>query len=1147
MSSFVHLHTHTTYSGRDALSQLAPLVEAAAADHQPALAVTDHGNLGAAWKFAKLARAAGVKPIIGIEAYLAHGSRLDREAAPAADDDTLGAGDEMATADRQHKQTKYHHLTVLAATKEGWQNLAILDTEAHAQHSVWSKPRMDMDLLAEHSGGLIVLTGCIGGPVASPLAAGDPARAEANLARLHEIFGDRLYVEVMDHGIPAERRVTGQLVGLAKRFRLPVVATNDSHYVHPDESLAHDAWLCVGSGTRLSDPGRWRFPGEGYWLRTAAEMHAIFDDQPGTENAVSQTLAIAERFDDNVLPEKLTRLPSFGKNSDNILYKKVGEGAFLRYGNPLPQVVKDRLRYEYDIITRAKLSDYFLIVEDMITWARSQGIMVGAARGSAAGSVVAYCLGIVQVDPIKHGLLFERFLSPDRTGLPDIDTDFEQASTARVFEYLATRWGINYVSRIGTYNVALSQASLRLAGKVLNLAPLGARLAATVPTGTGGTSYALATLSENTQATAPFHKAMGTAPECKDILRLARHMEGQINAESIHACGVVVSSEPLLGLVPMRRDNRDTSVRVTEWDGHDVEDVGLVKLDVLGLRNLDIISETIRLIEVTTGEKIEPYSLPEDPSIPRARAAWELIAEGRTAGVFQLESSGMTKLAAQIAPRSIEELSDVIALFRPGPLQAGLHTIYAERKAGLTTTDYTLFTNNTWEAEQIASVLGNTYGVPVYQEQLMRLGEVVAGFGPSNRDKLRKAVAKKLHDQMQEVGQLFLTGAQSVTDDFGKPRRPFSKLTAEKVWDAIKGAGSYAFNKSHSLGYAKLAYITAYLKANWPAHYAAGVLANTGNEEKRVATLQSVRSDGINVHGPDVNLSQPQTTVEAGGAVRLGLTEVKGVGELVEAIVDERKQGGLYRSLGDLYRRVRVPDKKGGPPKRLAVDKMEALIEAGAFDAFGPRLGHMVILHALDAAPEVLQAEWGPLERAARERKRLGVLLSVSPLVERGEDIQRWKMNGKLQDPIVAVHNLTSHQGKLASTIGVLAGFSIIKKGTRRAHIFIEGSHGSIEGIIWDRELTAIEQNGLPAVGDIVGAMGVVQKAVPRKKTDVTDYDVNKDELGEDDETESSDAQLEAAPEGSEDKVEMVVNGLWAFKVKETSKIDIAKQPVPVA
>jgi len=1132
VSQFVHLHTHTTYSSRDAMSKLGPLVEAAAADGQPALAITDHGNLGAAWKFAKLAKAAGVKPITGIEAYLAHGSRFKRQTAAAADDQALDAGD-MEVAGGQ-KRAKYHHLTVLAATKEGWRNLAFLDAEAHAPESFWSKPRIDMELLAEHSAGLIVLTGCLGGPVAGPLAAGELARAEENLARLRDIFGDRLYVEVMDHGIASERRVMGQLVELAKRHGMPVVATNDAHYVFRDESDAHDAWLCVGGDTPLSDPKRWRFQGHGYWLRTTSEMHALFDGQPGTERAVSETLAVAERIEDCVLPEATRRLPSVGGDADGALYKKVARGAEQRYGRPLPELVRDRLRYEYDIITGAGLSDYFLIVEDMIGWARRRGIMVGPGRGSAAGSVIAYCLGIVQVDPIKHGLLFERFLSPDRVGLPDIDTDFEQAATDLVVEHLAERWGQANVARIGTYNIALGPASLRLAGKVLEAQALGAKLAEAVPIGGDGKPYKLKDLYEETEATAPFRQAVAADSKCAQVVELARAFEGQVNAESVHACGVVVGDQPLQGLVPLRRDRRDPSVRVTQWDGKDIEDVGLVKLDVLGLRNLDIVAATIRLIEETTGEKLDPYLLPEATSDPRAAAAWRLFAEGRTAGIFQLESSGMTKLAMQIRPQNLGELSDVIALFRPGPLKAGMHTVYAERKAGKAPVDYGIFTSDPWEAEQIATVLGSTYGVPVYQEQMMRLGEVVASFGPVNRDRLRKAVAKKIHDEMVAVGQLFISGAQSDRDDAGNSRRPFARSTAEKVWESLAGAESYGFNKSHSLGYAKLAYVTAFLKANWPAHFAAAVLANTDNDEKRLATLISIRAEGIKVRGPDVNMSQTWTTVDADGAVRLGLAEIKGVGELVKAIVDERYQGGPFTSLSDLYGRVKVCDTKGGPLKKLSLDKLEALVEAGACDSFGPRLGQMMTLHAIDAGATAPAAEWGPLELTARERKRLGVLLSPSPLTALKDDVTKWCARDILPKPAVRVDHLGAHEGRKASTIGVLSGFGVVKKGNRRANIAIEGSHGTINGVVWASTLAKLEEKGMPQVGDIVGVTGTVKRFAPRHN-DLDEDDLDSVEVDEEN------------GELSQNRVEIVVNDLWVVPVAKATALDLPAQPVPMS
>jgi len=1116
-SPVVHLHTHTTYSVRDGLARLEPLVRAAADDGQPALAITDHGNLGGAWRFAYLARRAGIKPIIGIEAYLAHGSRFAHETAPAASDEAMSTGDEDRSG--TSKQSRYHHLTVLAATREGWRNLALLDTAAHEPEAFWSAPRMDMDLLAEHNAGLNVLTGCLGGPVAGPLAAGDPARAEANLARLQEIFGDRLYVEVMDHGIPGERRVMEGLVGLAGRHSLPVVATNDSHYVHRDEGLAHDAWLCVGSGRALDDPKRWSFQGEGYWLRSSAEMHELFGSQPGTGRAVATTLEVAERIESDVLPPAKTRLPRFDlgecagllravsgdpdtslehqpRSAFEALFRLVSAGARRLYGarqpagshGPLPVEVKDRLRHELRVIRDADLADYFLVVADMIAWARQAGIRVGPGRGSAAGSVVAYCLGIVQVDPIRHHLLFERFLAPDRKGLPDIDTDFEQAGVARVIEHLADRWGAEHVARIGTYGISLGPTALRQAGRVLGEPALGAKLAEAVPTGAGGKPFPLAKLTAD-DAGAPYRTVLASHQHAPEVAAMAGTFEGQVNAVGIHACGVVIADEPLPGLIPLRRDARaGRGDRVSQWDGLDVEALGLVKLDVLGLRNLDIISSAVDFVRQATGEAIDPDHFAEDPSDPRAAAAWRLIAEGHTAGVFQLESSGMTELATRVSPASLSELSDVIALFRPGPLGAGMHDIYAQRKTGAEPVNYGIFTQDAGEAAVIANVLGETYGVPIYQEQLMRLGEAVAGFGPSNRDRLRKAVAKKLPAEMTAVGELFVAGAQSGLTEAGVPKQRFARETAERLWDAIKGAGSYAFNASHSLGYAKLAYVTAYLRANWPAPYVAAVLVHTDDDTRRMATLRSASEAGIEVRGPDVLLSGVKTTVGTAspnqgqtGTVRLGLAETKGVGEgVARAIVAEREQGGPFASLGDLLSRVKVPSDTGGPVRGLPVNIAEALIEAGALDCFGPRLGQMATARTggLMGTGTVPALEWGVLERSARERLRLGVCLSAHPLDELSDSVRQWLDGGRCPQPVKPVHRITARDQRV-TTIGVLARFDVHKKGRRRAYIAIDGTRSSIDGVIWSDQLAELEQRGLPQIGEIVAVSGKVHSGRP--------------------------------------------------------------------
>jgi len=1143
-TAVAHLHNHTTFSTRDGLARLDDLVTTAAADGQPALAITDHGNLGGAWRFARLARKVGVKPVIGIEAYVANGSRFERQMTRAASDGSLASGDEEAAGDQ--KLSRYRHLTLLAADRDGWANLATLDTLAHDPKAVWSKPRIDMELLSQHCRGLICLTGCLGGLVAGPLAAGDDAAAEENISQLHDIFGDRLFAEIMDHGIPGEREVMGKVVTLAERHGVPVVATNDAHYVRPSESEAHDAWLCAGDGKRLDDPGRWKFSGTGYWLRTAEEMHALFDDQPGAEKAVAMTLAVAEMIDDDVLPEERIRLPRFdfasegASSSYELLFRKVRDGARRIYGErlpdggygPPPQHVQDRLRHELRVIKDAGFADYFLLVAESIEWARSHGIMVGYGRGSAAGSLVAYCLGITGVDPLKHNLLFERFLSPDRVGLPDIDTDYEQRGVQAVIEHLSERWGADRVARIGTYGTAFSRAAIKTVGRVLGVPEVANRLAALIPTGAGGKPYSIAELlSEKDPASAPFREALASGGEqSARIVELAKSFEGQVANETIHACGVVVADEPLVGVVPLRRDNRDgRSIYVTEWDGHDVEDLGLVKLDVLGLRNLDIVSTALAIIERTTGEKVDLGSVDEDDlSDPRVAAAWRILAEGKTAGVFQLEGAGMTKLTMQIAPSSLGELSAVIALFRPGPLSAGMHTIYSERKSGRAAVDYGIFTSSGEEAAVIAGVLDSTYGVPVYQEQLMRLGEAVAGFGPVNRDRLRKAVAKKIQEEMQAVGDLFLKWAQLPHDEQGRPKLPFALETAERLWEAIRGAGDYAFNASHSLGYAKLGFVTAYVKANWPSQFAAAVLANTDKDEQRVAIMRSAMAEGVPICRPDVNRSGVATDVDASGSVVLGLSEIDGVGrQAAEAIVEERTMGGPFTSVLDLLRRVRVV--ADGKARKLPVNIAQALVEAGACDAFGPRMGQVAVLHCADVDVQPPQIEWGALERSIRERRRLRLVFGESPLKALNKEIRAWVADAiPGYGSVLSVQTALSLRGQL-KVVGILARVSINRKGVRRANITIEGSNASLDGVVWSDQLSELEKSGIDleaCVGRVVGAYGVVKSFSPRPL---------------DDEPTSE----EDAGRVVEEKVEMSVSRLVIAPIDIPPSIDLPPAVVP--
>ena len=1070
-SSFVHLHTHSDYSTRDSIARVADLVSSAAGDEQPALAITDHGNLGASRILRDTAAKYGIKPIYGVEAYL------------AVEDGEPNARLRHGTTDEDEK--KYHHLTILAETPEGWANL--LRIQAEANDAFWSKPRADLDLLSQYHEGLIVLTGCLGGPIKEPLSHGNPDGAHRNLATLVDIFGtDNTFVEVMSHGIPEEDALNADLERFAKEFGLRSVATNDSHYVHPSDDQAHDAWLCISGNTTLDNPNRWKFTGSGYHLRSASEMRGLF-----TTDQCDATLDIAERCTQHdMMPKSGLRLPTFApddpRGSDRILYEMARDGATGRYGSPLPTAVKERLRYELDIIANAHLSDYFLIVSDMIQWAKSQNIRVGPGRGSAAGSCVSYVLGITNIDPLAHGLLFERFLNPTRAKMPDIDTDFEQDRREEVIAYLAQRWGDDRVARIGTHGISLAKNSIRAAGKVLGEGFAANKLANLVPMMTGGRTASLDELVNKSISSEFSEVAKGSAK----LINIAQSFEGVVNNEGVHACGVVVSDESLLGLVPLRRDRKSNS-RITEWDGGEIEAANFLKMDVLGLATLDIIASTGRLANIDPDE----IDLNDDK-------AWDLIARGHTSGVFQLESEGMTDLARRINARSVDDLAAVIALYRPGPLGMGMHVVYAERKTGTTSVDYGIFSDNDDEIEIIKSTLDETYGVIVYQEQILRLADTVAGFSPADRDDLLKAVGKKIREQMDRSGELFQKMAIEDVDYAGNPKLAFSPATASKLWDAFKSAGEYAFNKSHSTGYASLSYQMAWLKANYPAEFAAGWLSHTSDPDKRATFLSKL--EGVELLVPDVNHSLATPSVHNNN-VLMGLGGITDVGSVAEFIVSEREKNGPFSSLHDIASRVKTND-----DKRISVTALNALVDSGACDAFGPRLGQVMMMGTVkDIDAPVPDFEFDVLERSARERQRLGILVSESPLGVLGDQLRSWRSPNDGRKP-TAVHKLVA--GK-ASTLGIVASFEIMKKRTRFAKMRIAGTNGTVDCLIWDRTLQMIERGvGIPRIGDVVGVDGNVKVAEAPQAEVAVDDEGN-----------------EVAVDGGEPSIEITVNAIWSY------------------
>jgi len=1082
--SFVHLHTHSSHSVRDSIARPDDLFAAAASDGQSAMAITDHGNMSGLYVAHKAAKSRGVNLIAGIEAYMAiergeADARLRHEsvAKPIFGDD--GA----PSADNVGGEAKYTHLTLLAESSEGLENLMRLSAMANDGDAFWSHPRMDLTVLSEHSNGLIALSGCLGGAIKSRLAAGDVEGAHAAAAAMVEIFGsDNFFIEVMSHGIAVEDRLNADLLKIAKKFGLRVVATNDSHFTHEDDERAHEAWLCGASNKTLSDPNHWRFTGNGYHLRTAAEMRALFDDEPGFEKGCDHTLLVAERAAGfEMFPKHGLRIPAFDpeseQSSDELLYQKAREGALRRYASPLPPAVKERLRHELDVVSNAGLSDYFLIVADMIDWAKSQGIRVGPGRGSAAGSCISYCMGIIAVDPLAHGLLFERFLNPTRNKMPDIDTDFEQGRRQEVVHYLIERWGKDSVALIGTLGYSLSKNSLRVGGKVLDRAALGARLADQVPTMGDGKTASLSDLTSANFAPGAGFREVAQAPDTVEIVEFATRFENVVNTESIHPCGVVIGDTPLVGQIPLRSDRRSpdkggTGGWVSEFDGSALEDLGYLKMDVLGLLTLDVVEATVREIERRHGVTLDVDAIADDDG-EQSKKTWALVGSGRTEACFQIESSGMQELARRLRPTSVDDLAVLIALYRPGPLGIGMHDMYANRKAGLEKVNYDIFTRNADEVAVIRSVMDETLAVMVFQEQLLRIAELVAGFNPPERDNLLRAIGKKNREAMDRSGELFVAGAQASLDMAGNPKLAFSQRTAENLWEAMKSSGEYSFNKSHSVGYARLSFITAWLKANYPAEFAAGWLARADNQEKRLAFLGALSDEGVVLRHPDVNASSVDPTVADDGAVLLGLGKIRDVGSVGEAIIAERERNGPYLSLIDLATRVKVSE----AARRVSITALRALIESGACDSFGTRKGMFEAIEALRKNPNtpVSNDEWGLLEKTVRERQRLGVLVSENPLVAFGPQIKTWRSPQSPSQRSTPIHRLPSNGP--VHTIGVVTGFEIKKRKTRFAKMTLAGTKSTIDCVVWNSTLERIERAGLlPSIGDIVGVDATVQE-----------------------------------------------------------------------
>lgn len=888
-TNFVHLHVHSHYSLLDGAAPVKGIVDAARRFRMPAIAITDHGNMFGAIELYQYALKKGVKPILGFEAYLTPGNRADLK-----------------------KDFPLYHIVLLARNIEGYRNLVKLSTLAYTE-GFYYKPRVDFELLEQYSAGVIALGACLAGEVPRELLKGDRDAAIAAIKRYQKIFGqENFYVEIQNHGIADQIRILKPLVEVARACNAPIVATNDSHYVKPEDWEAQDALLCLSTNAKIADEKRMRFETREFYLKSPQEMSELFAEYP---DAITNTVRIAERC--NVqLPLGKSILPRFpipdGKTSESYLTELCYTGMPWRYGNESQkEELVNRLEFELSVIKRMGFCDYFLIVWDFIKAAREMGVPVGPGRGSAAGSIVAYLLGITGIDPIKYGLLFERFLNPDRISMPDIDIDFSDDGRQRVIDYVIDKYGRNKVSGIITFNFILAKMAIRDIGRVLGMElPEVDRIAKMVPEKPG--THLKKVLHE-----VPDLKEVvehGTDQQ-KKLLRIAETVDGLVRHTGVHACGIVISRDDLMDVVPICRD-KDKNL-MTQYEKNAIESIGLLKMDFLGLKTLSILQRALENIKKVHGLDVDLESIPIDDA-----KSYHLLQQALTLGIFQLESAGMRNLIARLKPSVFEDIIALLAMYRPGPLGSGMVDDFVERKHGRKSLAY--------PHPDLEPVLKDTYGVFLYQEQVMQTANILANFTMAQADGLRKAMGKKIQETMEKMGKLFVKGAVE---------RNVPQEKAQEIFDLMAGFAEYGFNKSHSAAYAVITFRTAYLKAHYPVEFMAAVLSSEINNTDKIAEyVDECRTLGMEILPPDINISEGLFIVDKGN-IRFGLSAIKGVGQgAVESMVETRQKSGEFKSLADFTRRVDT--------RQVNSRVIDALIKAGAFDSFGLKKSQLLAMAA---------------------------------------------------------------------------------------------------------------------------------------------------------------------------------------------------------
>jgi DNA polymerase III subunit alpha len=1061
---YAHLHVHTEYSMLDGAARLKEMFKEVKANGMTHVAMTDHGNMYGAAEFHRQAKDAGITPVIGIEAYVAPENRRNPT--------RILWGQPHQKRDDVSASGAYLHKTIWARNNEGLHNLFKLTSRSYSEGLLAKWARMDKEIIAEHAAGLMASTGCPSGELQTRLRLGQMDEALKSAAEYQDMFGkENYFLELMDHGLDIETRVRDGLIEIAKKLNIPPVVTNDSHYSKESDSVSHDLLLCIQTGKTLADADRFRFDGSGYYIKSPAEMYAINNSDVWQEGCRNTQLLIADRVDTSGMFEFVNLMPRFPVpeefDSENALFAhRVWEGMAKRYPGGIDDIRRKQAEYEIGIITQMGFPAYFLVVADFINWAKNNGVAVGPGRGSAAGSIVAYAMGITDLDPLVHGLIFERFLNPERISMPDIDIDFDERGRADVIRYVTQKWGSDKVAQIITYGTIKAKAAIKDSTRVLGFPyAVGDRITKAFPPAVMGKDIPLGGIFDEDYPrygeAGDLRNLYNTEADVKQIIDTARGIEGLIRQAGVHAAGVIMSAEPLTDHIPVWVRPNDGAV-ITQFDYPTCEGLGLLKMDFLGLRNLTIMADAVRAIEDNRGLKINLLDLELDD-----KPTYELLSRGDTLGVFQFDSSGYRTLLRTMKPDNFEDISALGALYRPGPMGVNSHTNYALRKNG----QQEITPIHPELEEPLKEILLPTYGLIVYQEQVQRAAQILAGYTLGQADLLRRAMGKKKKEILDKEFVPFRDGCR---------KNGYSDKAIQAVWDVLVPFAGYAFNKAHSAAYGLVSYWTAYLKANYPAEYMAAVLTSVGDDKDKSALyLSESRRMGVKVLPPDVNASVA-TFAAVGADVRFGMAAIRNVGvNVVEAVVVTRKSKGDFTSFADFLRKV--------PAVVCNKRVIESLAKAGAFDSFShPRKG-LVLIHeqAVDsvidlkrneaigqdslfggddqaeAAFEVAipDAEWDKKTQLNFEREMLGLYVSDHPLlgiehiIANGTDISVAELMATGEDgddeegdrPPVPQNG--RNDGQFVKIGGILSGVTrkVTKKGDAWAAATLEDLGGAIE------------------------------------------------------------------------------------------------------